>query len=179
MSPGSPLSVMKNSAPFPTPGKPGSFDPVDPHPDRGEVPHDVHAGDLARHLNGGRIAGLIPEVPSGVAPFASLIAFTPDQARRQPALRVTLEVSGDGASLDDSQLVSLVRQRSITVVRTARSSSWARRTAECQARRRSVGKIGEQTLCTREKVSLDDLAEFERKGVSFARVRVPAEQVAS
>ena len=40
-------------------------------------------------------------------------------------------------------------------------------------------RIDEQTLCTPDEVDLDDLAELEQQGVSFARVLVPAEQVAS
>ena len=36
-----------------------------------------------------------------------------------------------------------------------------------------------QTLCTPGSVELEDLAELERQGASFARALVPAEQVAS
>jgi hypothetical protein len=93
---------------------------------------------------------------------------------------VTLEVSGDEATLDDSQLVSLVRQ-----ALAYRKTDGA--IVELGAKTRLSVKlgepvwvrVGEQTLCTPNNVDLDDLAELERQGVSFARVLVPAEQVAS
>jgi hypothetical protein len=93
---------------------------------------------------------------------------------------VTLEVSGGEATLDDSQLVSLVRQ-----ALAYRKTDGA--IVELGAKTRLSVKLGEpvwvrvdeQELCTPNNVDLDDLAELERQGVSFARVVVPAEQLAS
>ncbi len=93
---------------------------------------------------------------------------------------VTLEVAGDGASLDDSRLVSLVRQ-----ALAYRKTDGA--IVELSEQTRLSVKLGEpvwarvdqQTLCTSNNYKLEDLAELERQGVSFARVLVPAEQVAS
>ena len=40
-------------------------------------------------------------------------------------------------------------------------------------------RVNEETLCTPDAINLDDLAELERQGVSFARVLAPARQAAS
>ena len=40
-------------------------------------------------------------------------------------------------------------------------------------------RVGEERLCTQDAIDLDDLEELERRGVSFARVLAPAQQVAS
>jgi hypothetical protein len=93
---------------------------------------------------------------------------------------ITLEVFGDGASLDEARLVSLVRQALayrktdgaiVEVGADVRLSVklgdpvWAR--------------IGEDEFCTAGSLDLDDLADLEQQGVSFARVLVPATQAAS
>jgi hypothetical protein len=93
---------------------------------------------------------------------------------------ITLEVLGDGASLDEPRLVSLVRQALayrktdgavVEVGKEARLSVklgepvWAR--------------TGDEDFCTPNNLDLNDLANLEQQGVSFARVLVPATQAAS
>jgi HKD family nuclease len=93
---------------------------------------------------------------------------------------ITLEVSGDRVSLEEPQLVSLVRQ-----ALAYRKTDGAILELGDQARL-SVklgdpiwARVGEQTFCTPGNVYLDDLADLERQGVSFARALEPAEQAAS
>ena len=93
---------------------------------------------------------------------------------------MTLEVSGDDASLDDAALVSLVRQ-ALAYRRTDGAI------VKLGEQIRLSVKIGEpvwarvnaERLCTPDAIDLDDLAELERHGISFARVLVPTQQVAS
>ena len=93
---------------------------------------------------------------------------------------VTLEVSGGHASLNDTALVSLVRQ-ALAYRRTNGAI------VELSDQIRLSVKIGEpvwaringETSCAPEAIDLDGLAELERNGVSFASVLVPTQQVAS
>jgi hypothetical protein len=93
---------------------------------------------------------------------------------------VTLEVSGGNASLNDAALVSLVRQAlayrradgaivelgdQIRLSVKIGESVWAR--------------VNEETLRTPDAIDLDDLAELERQGVSFATILAPTQQAAS
>lgn len=93
---------------------------------------------------------------------------------------VTLQVSDDGASLDDARVVSLVRQALAyrktdgAIVELGEQTRLSVKLGEPV-----WARIDEQSLCTSDAVDLDDLAELERQGVSFARILVPAEQVAS
>ena len=89
-------------------------------------------------------------------------------------------MSGGHASLNDSALVSLVRQ-ALAYRRTNGAI------VELSDQIRLSVKIGEpvwaringETSCTPEAIDLDGLAELERNGVSFASVLVPTQQVAS
>ena len=97
-----------------------------------------------------------------------------------PRFGITLHVSGDGASLDDSRLLSLVRQ-----ALAYRKPDGAIIELEPETRL-SVklgdpvwARVGAETLCTASNVGLDDLADFERRGVSFARLLHAADQLAS
>jgi hypothetical protein len=97
-----------------------------------------------------------------------------------PRFGVTLEVSGDETAIDDTALVSLVRQALAyrrtdgAIVKIGEHIRLSIKLGEpIWARNR------EQTLCTTHAISLDDLAELERHGVSFARVLAPAQQAAS
>ena len=93
---------------------------------------------------------------------------------------VTLEVSGGDASLNDAAFVSLVRQ-ALAYRRTSGAI------VELGEQIRLSVKIGEpawarvtgETLRTPQAIDLEDLAELERNGVSFASVLVPAQRVAS
>jgi hypothetical protein len=93
---------------------------------------------------------------------------------------VTLEVSGDGASLDDAQLVSLVRQ-ALAYRRTdgAIVELGDRIRLSVKLGEPVWARVGEDTLCTSDAVGLDDLAELERRGISFARVLAPTQELAS
>jgi hypothetical protein len=96
-----------------------------------------------------------------------------------PRFGITLEVSGEDASLDDSRLVSLVRQ-----ALAYRKTDGA--ILEVGEQTRLSVKLGEpvrartgqEIFSTATEVDLDDLAELERHGVSFARVLVPVQQAA-
>ncbi len=92
---------------------------------------------------------------------------------------VTLEVSGHDA-LNDAALVSLVRQalayrkRDGAIVKLGEQTRLSIKIGEP-----IWARIGEERLCTEDAIDLDDLEELERRGVSFARVLAPAQQVAS
>ena len=93
---------------------------------------------------------------------------------------MTLQVSGDHASLDDAALVSLVRQALVY----RRTDGAVVKLGEQIRLSVKIGdpiwaRINEETLCTPDAINLDDLAELERHGVSFARVLAPARQAAS
>jgi hypothetical protein len=93
---------------------------------------------------------------------------------------ITLQVSGDGASLNEPRLVSLVRQARAyrktkgAVILVGETIRLAVKLGEP-----IWAKSGEQTLCTLDTIDLDDLAELERQGVSFDGILVSAEQAAS
>jgi hypothetical protein len=97
-----------------------------------------------------------------------------------PRFGVTLEIAGDGASLDDAALVSLVRQALAyrrtdgAIVELGDDTRLSVKLGEPVRAR-----VGEDMLCTPGAVDLDDLAELEGRGVSFARVLAPAQQLAS
>jgi hypothetical protein len=93
---------------------------------------------------------------------------------------VTLEVSGNDASLDNAALVSLVRQ----ALAYRRTDGAIVKLGEQIRLSVKVGepvwaRVNDETLCTPDAIDLDDLAELERHGVSFARVLAPTQQVAS
>ena len=93
---------------------------------------------------------------------------------------VTLEVSGNDASLDNAALVSLVRQ----ALAYRRTDGAIVKLGEQIRLSVKIGepvwaRVDEETMCTPEAIDLDGLAELERHGVSFARVLAPTQQVAS
>ena len=93
---------------------------------------------------------------------------------------VTLEVSGNDASLDNAALVSLVRQ----ALAYRRTDGAIVKLGEQIRLSVKIGepvwaRVNEETMCTPDTIDLDDLAELERHGVSFARVLAPTQQVAS
>lgn len=93
---------------------------------------------------------------------------------------VTLEVSGDNASLNDAALVSLVRQ----ALAYRRTDGAIVKLGDQIRLSVKIGepvwaRVNEETLCTPDAIDLDRLADLERHGVSFASVLAPAQQVAS
>lgn len=93
---------------------------------------------------------------------------------------VTLEVSGDDASLDDAALVSLVRQ----ALAYRRADGAIVKLGEQIRLSVKIGepvwaRVNEERLCTPDAINLAELAELERRGISFARVLAPTQQVAS
>lgn len=97
-----------------------------------------------------------------------------------PRFGVTLEVSGDGASLDDAALVSLVRQALAyrrtdgAIVELDDNTRLSVKLGEPVRAR-----VGDNMLCTSGALDMEDLAELERRGVSFARVLMSSQQLAS
>lgn len=97
-----------------------------------------------------------------------------------PRFGITLEVFGDGASLDAPQLVSLVRQ-ALAYRRTDGAI------VELGEKTRLVISLGRPALAVADgehlsshaSLDLEDLANLERQGVSFGRVLERAEQAAS
>jgi hypothetical protein len=93
---------------------------------------------------------------------------------------ITLEVLGDGTSLDEPRLVSLVRQALAyrktdgAVIEVGEETRLSVKLGEPV-----WARIEENEFCTPGSLDLDDLAELERQGVSFARVLVPATQAVS
>jgi hypothetical protein len=97
-----------------------------------------------------------------------------------PRFGITLEVAGDGALLNESRLVSLVRQALAYRKTDGAIIELGEQTRLSVKLGEPVwARTGEQTFCTPSDVDLDDLAELERQGVSFAHVLVPAQQAAS
>jgi hypothetical protein len=93
---------------------------------------------------------------------------------------MTLEVSGDGASLDESRLVSLLRQALAyrktdgAVIELGEQTRLSVKLGEPV-----WARVGDRTFRTPSDVDMEDLAELERQGVGFGRVLQPADQVAS
>jgi hypothetical protein len=93
---------------------------------------------------------------------------------------VTMKVSGNGASLDDARLVSLIRQ-----ALAYRRTDGAMVELD-DGTRLSVklgepvwARVGDRTLRTPDTVDLDDLAELERRGITFAHLLRSTQQLAS
>jgi hypothetical protein len=93
---------------------------------------------------------------------------------------ITLQVSGDGAALNEPRLVSLVRQ-ALAYRKTKGAVILVGDTIRLAVKLGEPiwAKSGEQTLCTLDPVDLDVLANLERQGVSFDAVLVTADQAAS
>jgi hypothetical protein len=97
-----------------------------------------------------------------------------------PRFGMTLEVSGDGASLDESRLVSLLRQALAyrktdgAVIELGEQTRLSVKLGEPV-----WARVGDRTFRTPSDVDMEDLAELERQGVGFGRVLQPADQVAS
>jgi len=94
--------------------------------------------------------------------------------------RITVQVSGDGAALNEPRLVSLVRQ-ALAYRKTNEAVILVGETIRLAVKLGEPlwAKSGEQTLCTLDTFDLDDLAQLERQGVSFDGILVSAEQAAS
>lgn len=97
-----------------------------------------------------------------------------------PRFGVTLEVSGGAASLNEAGLVSLVRQ-ALTYRRTdgAIIKLGDQIRLSVKLGEPVWARVNDETLCTRDAVDLDELAELDRHGVSFASVLTPVQQAAS